>query len=80
MKGKQKNFRLSAREAQRVQRAARQAGVTESEWLRLVVLTALGETALLEQLSRVALRARKRSDPSLRATPPRNRGAARATK
>jgi hypothetical protein len=50
----QKNFRLSASEAKQVQRAASRAGLTESEWLRLVVRTALGDRALLDQLMRVA--------------------------
>jgi hypothetical protein len=50
----QKNFRLSDRESKAVERAAREAGVTESVWLRLVVRAALGETDLLAQLSRVA--------------------------
>ena len=49
---KQKNFRLSVREAKAVEKAARTAGVSESTWLRLVVRAALGETDLIEQLSR----------------------------
>jgi hypothetical protein len=53
---KQKNFRLTAREDQLLQREARRAGVTDSEWLRLIVRAALGETALLEQMSRVVPR------------------------
>jgi hypothetical protein len=51
---RQKNFRLSAAEAELLRRAVAKAGVTESQWLRLVVLTALGKTELVEQLSRVA--------------------------
>lgn len=51
---KQKNFRLSAQEDRGVQRAARAAGITDSQWLRLVVRAALGETDLLEQLSRAS--------------------------
>jgi hypothetical protein len=55
---KQRNYRLTAAEDRGVIRAARAAGVTESQWLRLLVRVALGETALLEQLERVS-RARK---------------------
>lgn len=51
---KQKNFRLSERESKSVERAARDAGVSESVWLRLIVRAALGETDLLAQLSRAA--------------------------
>jgi len=51
---KQKNFRLSEAEARKLQREARRAGLSESEWLRLVVRAALGERALLEHLARVA--------------------------
>jgi hypothetical protein len=50
---KQKNFRLSAPEAKRMEREAREAGLTDSQWLRLIVRAALGETRLLEQLTRV---------------------------
>jgi hypothetical protein len=50
---KQKNFRLSEREAELLRREVKRAGVSESQWLRLVVLTALGETSLAEQLVRV---------------------------
>lgn len=53
---KQKNFRLSDRESKALEKAAREVGVSESVWLRLVVRTALGETDLLEQLSRAAKR------------------------
>jgi uncharacterized protein (DUF1778 family) len=53
---KQKNFRLSSSEEKLLQRAARKAGLTESQWLRLIVRAALGETMLLDQLSRVAAR------------------------
>lgn len=51
---KQKNFRCSMAEDKAVQRAARDAGLTESQWLRLVVRAALGETKLLEQLTRAS--------------------------
>jgi len=51
---KQKNFRASERESKAIERAARDAGVSESVWVRLIVRAALGETALLEQLSRAA--------------------------
>ncbi len=51
---KQKNFRLAIGEATLLEKAALQAGLTESQWLRLVVLAALGETSLLEQLSRAS--------------------------
>lgn len=49
---KQKNFRLEETYARKLELAARQAGLTESEWLRLVVRTALGDRSLLEQLLR----------------------------
>jgi hypothetical protein len=55
---KQKNFRLSDREAELLRRAVRKAGVTESLWLRLVVLAALGETELGEQLQRASKQTR----------------------
>jgi hypothetical protein len=51
---KQKNFRLETGEAKILAKAALHAGLPESQWLRLVVLAALGETSLLEQLTRVA--------------------------
>jgi hypothetical protein len=51
---KQKNFRLTGSEDRKIQKAARAAGLTDSQWLRLIVLTALGETALLDQLERAA--------------------------
>lgn len=60
---KQKNFRLSAAEDRGVSRAARAAGLTESQWLRLVVRAALGETELLGQLSRAGAGARKSKRP-----------------
>lgn len=57
---RQKNFRTSARESRAIAKAACEAGVSEPVWLRLVVRAALGETSLLEQLSRAsACRVRK---------------------
>lgn len=59
---KQQNFRLAADEDKALRQAARDAGLKESQWLRLMVRVALGETALLEQLQRASgLRPRKRS-------------------
>ena len=66
---KQKNFRLTAAEDKGVTKAARDVGFTDSEWLRIIVRVALGETALLEQLqrvSRVRERVKKRSPPRKR--------------
>ena len=51
---KQKNFRMRAVESAWVEKAAGEARLTESDWLRLVVLAALGKTALVEQLLRSA--------------------------
>lgn len=51
---KQKNIRVSGRESKAIAKAAREAGVSEPVWIRLIVRAALGETALLEQLSRAA--------------------------
>lgn len=55
---RQKNFRLSEAEAKRLSRAVQQTGLTESQWLRLMVLAALGESHLAEHLTRVAARPR----------------------
>jgi hypothetical protein len=57
---RQKNFRLTAREEKGIEREAQAVGLTDSQWLRLVVRAALGETRLLEQLSRVAPRRKAR--------------------
>jgi hypothetical protein len=51
---KQKNFRLADDEDKAVPQAAHAAGLTESQWLRLMTRVALGETALLEQLQRAS--------------------------
>jgi hypothetical protein len=51
---KQKNIRLATSEDRKLQKAARAVGLTDSQWIRLVVRVALGETLLLEQLTRVA--------------------------
>jgi hypothetical protein len=75
---KQRNYRLTEAEDRGVIRAARAAGVTESQWLRLLVRVALGETALLEQLERVS-RARKGRPRSLavkKRRPRRTKGSA----
>jgi len=53
---RQKNFRLSDAESKALGREAKKAGLTESQWLRLLVLTALGESSLFEQLERVRAR------------------------
>jgi hypothetical protein len=58
--GRQKNFRLSEAESERLSREVKKTGLTESQWLRLLVLTALGESNLSEQLNRVAARRRSR--------------------
>lgn len=71
----QKNFRLSDRESKAVERAAREAGVTESVWLRLIVRAALGETDLLAQLSRVAVPTPTKKSRSKRPRDRRRRGA-----
>ena len=59
---RQKNFRLSGAEAKRMSRAVKKAGLTESQWLRLMVLAALGESTLSEQLQRVAARRRPKQE------------------
>ena len=51
---KQKNIRLATSEARKLQKAARAVGLTDSQWIRLVVRVALGETLLLDQLTRAA--------------------------
>lgn len=51
----QKNFRMTSRESKAVERAARDAGLPESVWLRLIVRVAIGDTDLLMQLSRAAI-------------------------
>jgi hypothetical protein len=59
--GRQKNFRLSEAEAERLSREVKKTGLTESQWLRLLVLTALGESSLSEQLNRVVAQRRRRT-------------------
>ena len=51
---KQKNFRLSTAEDRKLQKAARAVGFTDSQWIRMVVRVALGETVLLAQLTRAS--------------------------
>lgn len=53
---RQKNFRLSEAESERLSREVKKTGLTESQWLRLLVLTALGESTLAAQLQRVSKR------------------------
>lgn len=55
---KQKNFRVTETESRGAKLAAFDAGITESQFFRLLLRAALGETQLLEQLSRAAAVAR----------------------
>jgi hypothetical protein len=66
-RAKQKNFRLMAAEDRQIQRAARAAGLTDSQWIRLMVLAALGETTLLKELERVVRLAEQLKQTSRRA-------------
>lgn len=81
---RQKNFRLSATEAELLSREVKKTGLTESQWLRLLVLTALGESALAEQLQRVVPRRRGERRPraaeKLKRTPVAARSRNGATK
>jgi hypothetical protein len=72
---KQKNFRVTAAEDKGVTEAARDAGFTDSEWLRMIVRVALGETALLKQLQRVsnARVATKKASPVRKPRRPRTK-------
>jgi predicted HicB family RNase H-like nuclease len=46
-------FRLTTREHQAIHAAAEAAGLSLSQWLRLVALTATGNTTLIRQLERL---------------------------
>jgi hypothetical protein len=64
----QKNVRMTDLESKAVKRAARDAGLTESVWIRLIVRVALGDTDLLMQLSRAAIPPRPRRRRARRST------------
>ena len=45
-------FRLTERERQTIKAAAEAAGLSLSQWIRLVTITASGDTTLVRQLER----------------------------